>query len=134
MKEFIRKNRIALLLVLAANMSELTYFIKIPWLKINEAWYTLGELLYYLVCQLGYINFLPSLILYKLTKNKDSKGIYLGLVVWNCFELLQELNLVLRLNIPYILKNNMLNATVLQIIFINFTVILMYYGNKKWST
>lgn len=131
---YIVKNGYALIFVLIANLSELSYFIKKPWLEVDGYVYKLGEILYYNINQLGYLSLLPSLILYKKSKNIESKGLYLGLIVWNCFEMLQEINLLFKLDIKELLKNDMLSVTILQIIFINFTILLTYYGYKKWRT
>lgn len=127
----------ALILVLLVNLSELAYlpyFQKIDWMLHDGYMYSLGDILYSFINQIGYISLLPSIALYIVSNKKETKGIYLGLVLWNVFEMLQEFDMLLKLNINGLLKIDVQTATVLQIIFINFTVCLMFYGYKKWNT
>ena len=93
--------------------------------------YTHGEMLYYFFNQFGYISFLPSIFIYLNEKNIDSKGIYLGLVIWNIIEVLQELNMLFELNITYLYKVCSPKSDYMQIIFITFTVILTYIAYRK---
>ncbi len=132
---FLRNNWKPLLLVTFVIISEVTVkAFKSEHSIINNYAHTWGDILYYLFAQVGYISFLPSLFLFKLTINKESQGIYLGLVVWNVYEVIQELNTVFKLNISFLDKAHWMQGDVLQIIFIIFTVILMYHGHKKCHT
>jgi len=126
----------ALMLVLFLNISELTYlpFVQIDWLFVKGYTYTLGDILYSFFNQFGYTSLLPAIILFRSTKNIHSKGIYLGILVWNVFEMLQECDMLFRWDSNFLCKISNHSATVMQLIFINVTILLMYYGNKKWST
>ena len=133
---FISKNPMASMFILIVNLSELTYLplFDVEWFNINGHSYILSDILYYNICQIGYISFLPSIILYKTTKNIDSKGLYLGLVIWNFIELLQELNMTLKFPVNLLSKFEMNEITIMQIIFINFTIVFTYIAFMKWNT
>ena len=126
----------ALVLVLFLNISELTYlpFVQIDWIIFKGYTYSLGDILYSFFNQLGYTSLVPAIILFKATKNNQSRGIYLGIVIWNCFEMLQEFDMLFLWDSNFLCKISNHSATVLQLIFINSIILLMYYGHKKWST
>lgn len=102
--------------------------------KIDDYTYTYGEILYYFINQIGYISFLPSIFLYQASKNINEKGIYLGLVLWNVIEVLQEINVLFRLNVDFFNKSDSQMSDIMQILFIIFTVLLTHYGYRRWHT
>lgn len=132
---FILKNIKAIIMVIFVIISEVIInSCKITHHATSEVIITWGDMLYYFFAQIGYISFLPALFLYWNENNSDSKGIYLGLVVWNVLEILQEINGLLKLNIEFLVKTDSYKSDILQIIFIIFTVLLMYYAHKRWNT
>ena len=133
--KFVRENIKALLLVLFACVSEVIVklFANFEHSIIDGYLYSYGEILYYFFSQVGYVSFFPALFLYKSCKNIHSRGIYLGLVVWNVIEVIQEINLLLKLNIEWLNKGDSLNCDIMQILFIIFIVVLTYYTHLKWS-
>jgi len=128
--KFIRLNYKAIILVLFVMISEVIY-LPFSNIKHHES-VSLGVVLYHFFAQIGYISFLPALFLYWSEKNIDSKGIYLGLVIWNVFEVFQEINVLFKINIEFLNKSDSTQSDILQIIFIIFVVGLTFkaYKNK----
>lgn len=131
MIKFIKNNWQALLMVAFVIISEV--IIKL-FPNEHHSVYTWGMMLYYFFAKVGYISFIPSIFLYQKEKNIDSKGIYLGLVIWNVLEVLQEINGLLKLNIQFLIKTQSTQSDILQIILIIFVVTLTYIGFKKCCT
>lgn len=128
---FLKKTYRAIIMVAFVIISEV--IIKF-FPEVHHATITWGDMLYYFFAQIGYISFLPSIFLYQSSKNINEKGIYLGLVFWNVVEVLQEFNVLLKLNIEFFNKSDSQMSDIMQILFIIFTVILTHYGYKKWHT
>lgn len=134
--KFIKQNYKAILLVLFAIVSEA---IVLPFSNMSHSvvdgyQYSYGDMLYYFFNQLGYVSLLPSIYLYRKEDNINSKGIYLGLVLWNTWEMLQEINMLFKFDIGILSKVGVFGNDILQIICIIFIVSLTFYAHKKWNT
>lgn len=131
---FIKENIWPLVFVIFACLSELSYIglFSFEWDNIEGVSYSLGNFLYYFFNQVGYISLLPCILMYKQSVNQDSKGLYLGLIVWNCYEVIQEFNALFKLDIKFLSKINNMGNTWLQIFFILLVVFLTYQAHKKW--
>ncbi len=130
--KFLKGTYKAIILVLFVILSEVIY---LPFSELKyDTEYNYGDVLYSFFAQIGYISFLPSIFLYQASKNINEKGIYLGLVLWNVIEVLQEINVLLKLNIDFFNKSDSQLSDIMQILFIIFTVLLTHYGYKRWHT
>lgn len=135
--KFLRQNIWAILFVIFVILSEIMTvlpFLKVAHTTVDDYTYTTGEMLYYFINQLGYVSFLPSFIFYIREKNINTKLIYLGLVAWNGWEMLQEINILFKLQIGILQKVGVFGNDILQICFIIFIVLFGYHAHKKWST
>ena len=135
MKKYIFDNALPLTLVLFACLSELCYVDILSnkeWYNIEGVSYNLGDFLYSFLNQIGYISLIPVIALYRIEKDNDRKGLYLGLIVWNCYEVIQEFNALFKLDIKFLSKINNMGNTWLQILFILLVVFLTYQAHKKW--
>lgn len=134
--KFLRQNIWAITLVIFVILSEImTVLPFLNWTHtvVDDYAYTAGEMLYYFVTQFGYVSFLPSLILYLKEEKINSKLIYLGLLAWNGWEMLQEINMLFKFDIGILSKVDVFGNDILQIICIIFIVSLTFYAHKKWN-
>lgn len=92
--------------------------------------YTLTDCLFYITSNLGKLNLLPAIYLFYNTKTKEGKIICFGLILYNIYEVAQDLNLLLNWRI-IVLNKGFLLAEYNQIIFINLLIISVYTLHKK---
>lgn len=93
-----------------------------------------GDVLYNFVDQAGFMGMIPTIVIYKKCKDIESKGIYLGLVFWNTWEVLQEFNVMLKFNLVVFDKLDPMQTDIMQVVFMNALIFFTYKGSKKWST
>lgn len=133
---FWKKHKWACVFILFLIVSECTYMpfwpFNLPWLEYKNRTYTLGSMLYHLNNQVGYVSLLPAILLFKSSKGTTLKGLYLGVIAWNCFETLQDLSYVLKIEIGFLEKSENHKVTIAQIVFIVLIFTLSYHGFKKW--
>lgn len=129
--KFILKNIIALLLILISCFSEFTVelFANFPHSMIDGYKYTYGEFIYYFIIQLAWL--IAVIHIYKITKNRESKILFLGLSIWHTMELIQEFNSLFKLNIEFLNKSDSTASDVMQIIFITLVTLVIYLAHTK---
>ena len=133
---FVKENYKALLLIMFACISEVIVglFSGYEHSTISGYTYTYGDMLYYFFNQVGYVSLILAFLLYRSCKNIHSRGLYLGLVVWNMLEVAQEVNMLFKLGFDFLDKSGSVKSDFMQILFITFTVVLTYYAYTKCSS
>lgn len=128
--KFIKNNWIVLTLLLFTLCSELLHmlFNHIPF-NCNVNW---DSPVYYLTSQFGLLNFWPALVVYILIdkKNKASKSIAFGLIIWNIKELIDEVCYMIGVNSNVLEINSTFWLQLSFILTVVFFSALFFY---KWK-
>jgi len=132
---FWHKNKWAIIMVLLLITTELCYLpILDSVVLLEKDNITLGDALYYINVHIGHVGIVPLIVFYKQTKSIESKSLYMSMMLWVAFELLQQCNILFNWDLQ-ILNMYALNVSDrLQIIMSILVVFLTYLGHRKWST
>jgi hypothetical protein len=130
MKGYIKDNWAVLLLVLFLLVTELLHlaFTYKPF-NGNVNW---NAPVYYLCAQIGLTNFLPALILFLHidVRNKASKSIAFGIVVWNIKEVIDEIAYI-SWQVDNVFKID--KTFWAQLAFILIIIILSAWAYSRWK-